>query len=721
MRSSLTTAFLVSLFLATVPAVAGDPTTQPITTARGEVGDLLRKWYAEGTAAGNVGDWYDNRDRGHSNLDLTPYPQIQKISYSEEDRSVHRDWAAQVRLLPMVVFGNSSTSAGINTGGSNVRMYYVNPQGLPFLYMEYTHNNVYMYPEHCDHRPGHNGTPNHGDVYPTNTPFLITSQGSSGSDQPFMHAVPSTLAAFRPEVKKKLAETGLLMPTLQMILRACNKQLKDPGEYLTGKAHSPVFDGPSVDPLKMVKMAHDITLLTIPPLVQLKVMEEDGAQIGRDFFEAGGSEKLGDTPVVIARIFRAAVHTRRIVVSAEDSIDLNKHALTYTWVVTQGDETKIRITPMNEAKSVAEILVEYPERRPVAPGSALESNRVDIAVFVNNGTYNSAPGFVTFFSLDSEARTYDDTGRLLEIGYAMGEEVLSVGNWRALFDALKADAPVSPGVKLLIARFTDAELVILKKAGEEYAPANAAASAADQKQKDADAAAKNASKEAKPAADAALKAAATARQAAFKAAEDLLSKSREGMKQGVKARVESALNDLAADPSFWPDHAADLLAAADKGQRALVANARKRLIGLGVIKDQPGDALELSPIRTGSSPAAQRLTRYEKAQLQRFNGEVIANLALHGIVNATWRDNFVDVNLSAAKSWRDVYHFDDNGIRTGWIRYDGRKPEEFTADGLLVLEKDGNNHPTKQQTVRYERQQTGGFPLKEILGEEVKP
>ena len=35
---------------------------KPITTARGELGDLLRKWYKEGTAAGNVGDWYDNRD-----------------------------------------------------------------------------------------------------------------------------------------------------------------------------------------------------------------------------------------------------------------------------------------------------------------------------------------------------------------------------------------------------------------------------------------------------------------------------------------------------------------------------------------------------------------------------------------------------------------------------------------------------------------------------------
>ena len=41
---------------------------KPITTVKGEVGDALRNWYEKGTAAGNVGDYYDNRDSGHSML-----------------------------------------------------------------------------------------------------------------------------------------------------------------------------------------------------------------------------------------------------------------------------------------------------------------------------------------------------------------------------------------------------------------------------------------------------------------------------------------------------------------------------------------------------------------------------------------------------------------------------------------------------------------------------
>jgi glycosyltransferase involved in cell wall biosynthesis len=46
---------------------------------------------------------------------------------------------------------------------------------------------------------------------------------------------------------------------------------------------------------------------------------------------------------------------------------------------------KIQIVPKKDDQSVAEITVAYHERRPVAPGSPLESILVDIGVFANNG------------------------------------------------------------------------------------------------------------------------------------------------------------------------------------------------------------------------------------------------------------------------------------------------------------------------------------------------
>ena len=415
---------------------------KPIAVGGGKVGELLRQWWKEGTASGNAGDVYDNRDGDHSPLNLTPWPQMSAIKYSKDDIKLFKHWAAQRVIVPHVTFGNSSTSAPAHLGGSNPRSYYVSARGLAFLYEEYTRNNLYIYPEHRDHDPGHNGRGDgYGDMYPTNTPYLIISQGSSGSDQPFMRMMPYVLAAFRPEVKKKLTETGTLMPTIQMLFRSTNKHLKDPKEYLTGKAHPTVFEGSWVDDLAIVQKAHALELNALPPMVQLRVVEEDKAINGLDYHDLVSTEVLADTPACIARIHRSKAYKRRIVVSAEPSFDVNKSKLTYTWVILRGDPDKIKIVPKKDDQSVAEITVAWHDRRPVSPGSPLESNRVDIGVFVHNGTHYSAPGFVTFCTLDREARTYNKDGKLLDIGHGMGETEIRITDWGMLFANIIGDDP----------------------------------------------------------------------------------------------------------------------------------------------------------------------------------------------------------------------------------------------------------------------------------------
>ena len=39
---------------------------------------------------------------------------------------------------------------------------------------------------------------------------------------------------------------------------------------------------------------------------------------------------------------------------------------------------------------------------------------MDVACFVHNGKYYSAPAFVTFYALPHEIRTYDKSGRLVK-------------------------------------------------------------------------------------------------------------------------------------------------------------------------------------------------------------------------------------------------------------------------------------------------------------------
>ncbi|OAI48105.1 hypothetical protein AYO44_07900 [Planctomycetaceae bacterium SCGC AG-212-F19] len=734
-----------------------------VTMIGGEVGKLLKQWYAEGSAAGNVGDFYDNRDRDHSALHRPSFPQLDEVIYSPDDLKVRRDWAAQHTILPHVTFGNSSTSAPVTGGGSNVRMYYTHPRGMTFLYEEYRKNNIYMYPAHHDHHPGHNGKPFYGDVFPANSPYLVTSQGSSGSDQPFMRAVPLTLAAFRPEVKQKLIETGLLMPTIQMILRISNKHLTDPKEYLTGKAHPPVFEGSWVNDLKMIQMAHEMQVGSIPPMIQLRVVEEDRPVAMRDFFDPGIVEVLHDTPAAIARVVRGPKYVRRMVVSAEDSFDANKRPLTYHWAVLRGDAERIKINPLNDAGSRVEILVPYHQRRQVdGHHLKIESNRVDIGAFVHNGTYNSAPGFVTLHTLDNELRTYDDSGKLLDIGYGAGDADLTVTDWNALFDTLASEEKTF-GVERLRRGFTAEHRKAIAEVAGEYRTAAAALTAAQATSAQADKARQKAAAELKPlaekaaaaqkanekdptdetlkaykeavllrdaaedvrkTAEAAYQTAQKGVDAARKTADGILTAKKAGLDAPTKELAEAALSRIRQDATLVAEHAKDvemLLEAAEAPHKQRVAAARRQLAGLGIMTaDGPS---KLTPVHTGEKPLAERLTRFEKNMIERFNAELLAALVYPKFVTHNFKVNLVDFRLTTHKYWRDVYRHDAKGNIIGWMRHDGTKSTEFNAAGLVVLDKDDKGRAIKARTVQYELDATikppAVRPLKQVPGDQI--
>lgn len=403
------------------PIAAAKP-SEPIAKGYGGAGDLLRKWAAQGTAAGNHGDLYDNHDGDHSNMDYGAFPQITRIEFADGPKSRNMHSGLQTMFFyNHVTLGNSST-AMVNGPywRSQPRLALTNARTSGILFAQYMGNHLYFYPEHRDHDPGHNGRDGggYGDVYSTNTPFVIISQGSSGSDRVFMNAVAATLAALRPEVKEQLIKSGLLMPAVQMIFRMSNKTVQKPEDYLTGVAHPTVFDGKNIDELKMVQLAQSITKDKLPPIAALRVIEEDKSKVGVDYFDAADREVLFDTPVVVARVARSMKYMRRMVVSAELSKDVNDLPLTYHWSVLRGDAERIKINKLNESGSLVELLIPYHERAPIAAGSDMASNRVDIGAFVHNGTHYSPPAFVTTFYLDNEKRTYDAQQRITICDYA---------------------------------------------------------------------------------------------------------------------------------------------------------------------------------------------------------------------------------------------------------------------------------------------------------------
>jgi hypothetical protein len=686
-------------------AKENDARKQPVAPAGSEIGDLLRKWYGAGTAAGNIGDYYDNRDRGHSQLNMARHPQLQQTTYTEAQIKANAHRGVQTRILPDVVFGNSSTSFSAASGGSNARGMYTSQQGTSILFRQYTGNNLYIYPEHQDYDPGHNGAGGgYGDLFPINTPYLIVSQGSSGSDQPFMQAVAYTLAAFRPEVKQKLKESGLLMPAVQMILRISGRRVTSDSDYLTGKAHPPVFQGNELNVRKMVETAHGINLSNLPPMAQIRVSREDAPVLGRDYFEPGRNERLTDTPAAVGRIFRGSSGTRKITIDASASRELNEKPLKFFWRVLQGDESLVKINYLNPEQSIAEITVSYFDRFPVDGRPGLGTNRVDIGVFVHNGTYYSPPAFLTFYTPDSEARTYTSDGKIVDIGYNAGTASISVADWAALLRALKNDGASWPE-RFLRGRFSAEELSALRDIADEFVKADAAAAAAKIKH-DAAVAAQKSAQEAdkgreKAAADAARKAFDDARRAAERILEKKLPK------QDVTAAVliQRTLNDLMADSNFVfanADTLEQLMRSAGKNDLTEIDSIRKSLANFGILR-QSGDGFELNPVMEGSAPLSERLTRFEKGQMARLNAALLARIVFPRILRDAWHTNYVDTRLDSKKEWRDVYHYAADGRPLGWTRYLDGGIEDFTAEGLLIIEKDAQGGCVKARPVRYER------------------
>ena len=372
----------------------------------------VQKWIDEGTASGHHGILYDNRDRDHSNLNRNKFPQLAFVEYDAAARQPDADWGLKIgQAFDLPTFGNSSTAqVGSPFWRSSPRLVMYDDPFTKIVYNEFLNNQMYCYPEHTDFDP------EHGDVYPANTPFWVISQGSSGSDQPFMEAIALTLAAFRPDVKQKLIESRWLMHVVQMLLRRSQKSVQTEDDDYSGKAHPVVFQSSELDVLRVIQLAHDLTIETLPAMVRIQVVEEDLGVPGRDYFHPQAAERLFDTPAAVARIYRTTAFRRRMVVDAGSSADLNGRPLTFRWVVLQGDPEKVQIRPLMANGAQAEIILQWHPRAKIAGLEGMETNRVDIGVFADNGQTPSLPAFVSSFTLANEDRTYAD-GRIQAVDY----------------------------------------------------------------------------------------------------------------------------------------------------------------------------------------------------------------------------------------------------------------------------------------------------------------
>ena len=121
----------------------------------------LQRLVARGQAAGNAGDLYDNRDRGHSALRPGKRTQLTHVIYGKAARDAGLDYGLNTGVLfDQPTFGNSSTAIKGPLWRSQPRFAMTTGGGAQQLWQLYANNHVYVFPEHRDHDP------THGDVFP---------------------------------------------------------------------------------------------------------------------------------------------------------------------------------------------------------------------------------------------------------------------------------------------------------------------------------------------------------------------------------------------------------------------------------------------------------------------------------------------------------------------------------------------------------------------------
>lgn len=663
--------------LALLP-LAGATAADPITARTDEVGRLLNEWAAARSAAGLAAITYENRDDKHSMLPLRLWPGLQTHVFSKEDEAAGRAKGPAGLIRKQPVIGNCSMAAPADRGGSLARFYFMKPEGNRFLAAQYLANQLFIYPEHQDHDPGGNGVGGWGDLFPLNSPAVLISQGSSGSDQPFLQAVLSAIAALPPDTQRRLIERRLLSPVVQFLLRRHNRVVASDEDYLTGKAHPVVFSSAMLDEKKMVLAANAMLPGAVPPLAAIEVVEETQLEAGVHFFETEktAAHRLADTPVSIARVFRGNQAEYELVISAARSQDLLGRPLKLRVAVLQGDPALVRIEPQPN-QALTRVAVRWqPPALTTPAGSATRSHRVDIGFFADNGVSLSPPAILSLYMLPNERRFYDEQGRVAEIHYAARNPdpgLPAADNDTRWLRVLAACVRPPEGLRatLMERAFEESERAALTEALQRLESLQQRLAELEkdkERRKEAD--------EARRALETALRQSLAAKLPGTRAL-------------SVRQTLATAFDAIARFTDLYPGFQREIddLAARSpvKNTAAALRAEVAHLTALGILLPEADG--RISALRD-----ADTRSEAENDALKSLNLTVLSHALFPDALQRAAGPAWVDPRLTTVKAWRDVYRYDpESGRLTGWLRHHNGRTTWFDARGRWLPDGPGPN------------------------------
>lgn len=332
---------------------------------------------------GNKGDLYVNRDRGHSTLAAKGFPGLTVVHMGSEARAKGADIDYPNTAFPYPVFGNCSRALLSGPAWRSLPRSMMTGQAFRLKTMShfYLSNQIWVFPAAHDFPP----LGRFGDVFASQTPYWIVTQGRSWSDQYYLRAALEASRSMPAEVKKDVVSRGLLAPTIQAIMRKSLPGVADETDYLTPRAHPTAFPTNGLDMAKLKRLAGALAVDTVPPVVKIKGVAIGQSKPGEAASQM--SELTYVSPCAWAFVLRKPELQRTFVIGATG-------AEKYAFAAVHGAEGAAKIERLGP--SAARITL---EKSLITP-----TNRVDIAVFGKGSkTGWGAPAFVSFAVLDPAA------------------------------------------------------------------------------------------------------------------------------------------------------------------------------------------------------------------------------------------------------------------------------------------------------------------------------
>ena len=332
-------------------------------------------------AGGNFGDLYMNRDAGHSRLVVTNFLGVTEVRLDQDGRAHHADLDFPNMVFPYPVFGNCSRAYIDPVYWRSIPRALMTSEAwrMPLMERFYLSNQTWVFPANADFPPI--GT--NGDCFVSVSPYWLTTQGRSWSDQYYLRAALEASRSLESGAKREIVSRGLLAPTIQMLIRKSLKGVGDEDDYLTEKAHPTCLPPNGLDLPRLKSAAAALRADVLPPLAAVKV-----------------AMKPPEAPVQWPECLYATAHAAAFVLRAPDA------KRTFILEAAGGDEFAFRQVHGDPAAVTIELV--RPNIAKVEFVTDKLKTRTDIAVFARTAKSGwGAPSYFSFSTPDLDAPYQD--------------------------------------------------------------------------------------------------------------------------------------------------------------------------------------------------------------------------------------------------------------------------------------------------------------------------